>query len=331
MLGAHMRALVTGGHGFIGTHLVQQLLDEGSAVRCLYRRPGRPASLDGLDVEIVAGDVRRAGGLAAAFEGVDEVHHLAGLTSSITRRAMFETNAEGTRNLLAAATRAGFGGRFVLCSSLSLSGPAPADGAVDETMPPRPLSWYAASKLAAEGYLFEPSLPFAVTSLRPCAVYGPRDLAFLPVFSSAAKGFAVVPGDPRKRYSMIYADDLAAAFIAAARSEATNGGVYYVAHPEVVTLEDLLRAAEQAVGRTARRVRLPASFLRLLGRLVDVGSQVSGRSSVLGSQRMKEVAEGDWVCSTRAFEDAAGWRAAIDVAEGFGRTAAWYREQKLLQ
>ncbi|NNF56667.1 MAG: NAD-dependent epimerase/dehydratase family protein, partial [Rhodothermaceae bacterium] len=83
-----MRALVTGGHGFIGSHLVRLLMERGAEVRCLYRRPGRPAALAGLDVEVVPGDIRRSEGLDRALRGVDEVYHLAGLTSSLHRAAM---------------------------------------------------------------------------------------------------------------------------------------------------------------------------------------------------------------------------------------------------
>ena len=325
-----MRALVTGGHGFIGSHLVRRLQAEGVAVRCLSRRPGIPPALEGLGVEIVPGDLRAATGLDAALAGVDEVYHLAGLTSSLSRAAMIETNVEGTRRLLEAAGTAGLPGRFVFCSSSSVAGPVPADAPATEATPCRPLTWYAESKLAAERVAREHMEALSVAILRPPAVYGPRDEAWLPLFQSAARGVALLAGRPDKRYSLIHAADLAGAFLAAAREPAAAGGTWFVAHPEIVTLEAIVTAAEAAVDRRTRRLAVPESLMRLLGRIVDLGSQWTGRSSVMGSQRMREVATGDWTCDPSAFEAATGWRAGTALTEGFAATAAWYRAEGLI-
>ncbi|MHC5009858.1 MAG: NAD-dependent epimerase/dehydratase family protein, partial [Planctomycetota bacterium] len=108
-----MRALVTGGHGFVGSHLVERLLADGTAVRCLLRRPGLPAALRDRPVELARGDVRGARAVSAAMEGVDEVFHLAALTRSRTRREMQRTNLGGTLCLLAAAAERRLPGRFV--------------------------------------------------------------------------------------------------------------------------------------------------------------------------------------------------------------------------
>ena len=330
MLSRHVQVLVTGGHGFIGTHLVRLLLDEGAAVRCLYRRDGRPASLEGLDVEIVRGDVRDTDALRVALDGVDEVHHLAGLTSAMTPTAMRATNTEGTRNLLRAAADAGLDGRFVLCSSLAAVGPCAPGTLHHEDAERHPLTWYGESKRDAEDVAatFEADVP--ITIPRPPGVYGPRDQEFLTLFQAASRGWALVPGRPDKRYSLVHAADLAAAFVAAARSDQTVGRTYFACHPEVVTLEGLVEAAEAAVGRPTRRIRLPESFLFLFGRIGDLVSQWTGRSSVLGGQRMLEVAIGDWVCSPAALERDTGWRAQHDVTDGFRETVAWYREMGLV-
>ncbi|MEK6253758.1 MAG: hypothetical protein N2B05_03580, partial [Gemmatimonadales bacterium] len=83
-------------------------------------------------------------------------------------------------------------------------------------------------------------------------------------------------------------------------------------------------------GRHARRLALPESFMHLFGRVSDLLSQWTGRSSVLGSQRMREVATGDWVCSAEALERDTPWHARLALDEGFRQTAAWYRSEGLL-
>ncbi len=326
-----MRVLVTGGHGFIGSHLVPLLLEQGAEVRCLYRREGTPPALAGLDVEIVRGDLRARASLADAVRGVDEVHHLAGLTSSLSRRAMFETNAVGTRRLLEAAADAGLTGRFVLCSSMAAVGPGGAGGVLEEASPRRPITAYGASKARAEDHARERAGEVPITILRPPGVYGPRDYAFVSLFQAAAKGISVLAGRQDKRYSLIHAEDLARAFVAAARSANTLGGCYFTAHPEVVTLLDMVAAAEEAVGRRTRHISLPESAMRLVGGLGDLVAQWTGRSSVLGAERMQELVAGDWVCSVTPFLEATSWRATTGLVDGFRSTAAWYRAEGALR
>ncbi|MDA1193789.1 MAG: NAD-dependent epimerase/dehydratase family protein [Planctomycetota bacterium] len=322
-----MRALITGGHGFIGSHLVRLLLEAGTAVRCLSRHAERPQALAGLDVEVVKGDLRARAGLDQAVRGVDEVYHLAGLTSSLTQSVMQATNADGTARLIEAAARADLAGRFVYCSSLSVMGPGPCRTEAD---PPQPVSWYGASKWAGEQAVLARAPEVPVTVLRPPGVYGPRDVAWLPLFRSAARGVSLLAGRPGTAYSLIHAADLARALHQAARHEATRGGVYFAAHPEIVTLEAIVAAAEAAVDRRTLRLGVPPSAMRLIGSLVDLAAQWTGRSSVLGRQRMLEVATGDWVCAPDALMRATGWAPTIGHRAGFRETAAWYRAQGLL-
>ena len=325
-----MRVLVTGGHGFIGRHVVDALLAHGFRVRCLNRRPARPASLEGVDVEVVAGDLRAPDSLRAAVASCDHVVHLAGLTRALTRTAMRATNTDGTLALYDAAARAGLPGRFLYCSSQAAAGPAPTPEPIDEQQAADPaLSWYGQSKRAAEVALLARRGGPRLAILRPPAVYGPRDTDFLTLFQAVSRGIVPVLGDPRTAYSLIYAGDLAAAFLRALEQD-TAPGPYFVTHPDVVTGEALVAAAEFAVGRSARRFVLPVSTLRVVGRMADLISQLSGRASLMGTQRMREVAARHWVCRGDAFEQAADWRAAVGLTEGFARTVAWYRETNAL-
>lgn len=325
-----VRALVTGGHGFLGSHVVDRLLAEGAEVRALYRRPGRPAVFEGKPVELVRGDIRDRAALARAAEGVDEVYHLAGLTRALTRRQMLETNTEGTRRLLGALAETGFTGRFVLCSSLSAVGRSCDGVPLDELAPTQPMSWYGESKLAAETLLWTFGDRFHVVALRPPGVYGPRDTDFLGLFQAVSRGFAPVLGSLGHRYSMIHVRDVARAHVDAARARETAGRAYMVAHRDPVSGEDIVAAAEQAVGRRARRIVLPASLVRLVGEAVELGSQLTGRASILGRERIRELASAHWVCDPGALERDAGWSATLALGEGFRDTADWYRAQGLL-
>ncbi len=319
-----MRVLLTNGHGFVGSHLTELLLERGVAVRCLVRRPEVPRFLAERKVEVVRGDVRDAASLTDALRGVDHVYHLAGLTRSMTRRAMFATNAGGTLNLLRAAVETRLPGRFLLCSSLAASGPN-ADVTL-ESMPARPITWYGESKVLAERLVAAHANRLAVSIVRPPGVYGPRDGDFLQQFKAVARGIAPVVGDPTARYSLVHAHDLAAGMVAVVESARAEGATYNVAHPEIVTQEDMLAATEAALGCRARRVRVPVSTCRVLGRVTDLVSQLTGRASVLGDQRIRELSTHHWVCSPAALARDTGWRATLDTRQGFAQTALWYRE-----
>lgn len=321
-----MRVLVTGGHGFVGSHLVRRLLARGEVVRCLVRRPGVPPSLEGLDVELCVGDLRDPSALGRAVAGVDEIHHLAALTRSRTRRAMFETNVAATQRLLAAARAEGVPGTFVFCSSLAAVGPSPDGRPVDEHTPRRPVTWYGESKARAEDLVLAASADLGVSVVRPPAVYGPRDRDFLAVFQAASRGILPRLGDGPRAYSFVFAPDLADALVEAARCPAARARALFVTHPARVELEAFLEAVARAVGRRARIVKVPDATLRILAELSEVGAQLGTRPPLLNRQRLREMAGRVYVCRGDAFVEAVGWRATTGIDAGCAATAVWYRE-----
>src|SRR5262245_2052127 len=130
--------LVTGGTGHLGANLVRRLVERGDRVRVLVRSGNRTTALDGLPVELATGDVRDPGACAAAVRGCEAVHHCAAFVSTSDggaahKRAVFETNVLGTRNVLAAARAAGVR-RVVVTGSLSAVGHL-EDRPTDESVP----------------------------------------------------------------------------------------------------------------------------------------------------------------------------------------------------
>lgn len=321
-----VRVLVTGGHGFVGSHLTRALLAGGARVRCLVRGEALPEALRGLDVEVVRGDLRDLPSLERAVAGVEEVYHLAALTRSLTARRMRDVNAGGTARLVAAALRRGLPGRFVLCSSLAAVGPSEDGRPRTEEEPGRPLTWYGASKAEAERIVLAAAGRLAVTVARPPTVYGPRERDLLSLFRAAARGWRPRLGLGPRTLSLVYAPDLAEGLLALARHAGTSGRAYFLTHEEPVETARLTEEVVRAVGRPTRPLALPASAVRLLARLLDLASQATGVPPLLGRQRVLEMGGAHWVCTSRRATAETGWRATTPLREGLAATVAWYRE-----
>jgi len=321
-------ALVTGAPGFVGGHLVRELIGRGSRVRCLVRRAGVPEALAGLDVELVVGDVTRPSTLSAAVAGVDEVYHLAARLTALRERDMLETNVRGTRNLLDAARTSDRLARFVHCSSLAVAGPCLADGhPVLESHRPAPVTWYGRSKALAERAVVAFSaVGMPVTIVRPPIVYGPRDRGLLSVFQAIARGLKPVLGRRPKSYSWIYGPDLARALVELGRHPATVGRTYFAGHEVAAPMEEFLEAAATALGRRTITVRMPESAVALLATASDLVAQATGAPGMLTRDKINELRPAAWVCSSDAAARDTGWRATTPLSEGVGVTARWYRD-----
>ncbi len=321
-------ALVTGAPGFVGGHLVRELLGRGTRVRCLVRRAGVPEALAGLDVELVEGDVTKPSTLAAAVAGVDEVYHLAARLTAIRERDMLETNVRGTRNLLEAARASSRLARFVHCSSLAVAGPCGADGRpVVESTPCGPVTWYGRSKALAErAVLAFAAAGMPVTIVRPPVVYGPRDRGLLSVFQSVSRGVRPVLGRRPKSYSWVYGPDLAEALVVLGRHPATVGRTYFAGHERAAPMEEFLDAVASALGRRTFALRVPESTVALLATASDLLAQATGSPGMLTRDKVHELRPTAWVCSSEAAARDVGWRATTPLAEGVGATVRWYRE-----
>ncbi|MGD0783391.1 MAG: NAD(P)-dependent oxidoreductase, partial [Candidatus Aminicenantales bacterium] len=174
-----MKALVTGGTGFIGSHLAEALLASGVEVWALVRNPENVNFLSGLDVHLAAGDLASVPALPS---GLDWVFHLAGLTKALKKENYYSVNQEGTASLFDALAAQGQRPRIIHVSSLAAAGPSDMPAGRTEEDPPAPVSPYGLSKLAGEGEALARKDRFPLAVIRVGAVFGPRDSDFLKFF-----------------------------------------------------------------------------------------------------------------------------------------------------
>ncbi len=309
------RALVTGGAGFIGSHLVEGLLQRGVETRVLDNfATGRRENLAHVaqNVEILDGDVRNLTSVRSALRGVDVVFHQAALPS-VERSVKNplesnEVNITGTLNVLVAARDAGVQ-RVVCAASSSAYGDSPVLPKV-ETMSPEPLSPYAVSKLACEQYMrvFWRLYGLSAIALRYFNVFGPRQdpttqyAGVIAKFVDCALDGKPYPvhGDGEQSRDFSYVDNVVRANLLAAEVELKDASVVNIACGARITLNQLIALLNELTGQ-----KLPAQYLP--ARAGDV------RHSHANIARAAELLD---------------YAPTVDVREGLRRTLEWYRARR---
>ena len=330
-----MRWLVTGATGFIGTTLIERLLARGDGVHALVRDTGRASELREMGADLVRGDVALPNSFAEAVPDVDVVVHLAGLVKAMSREEFFSVNVEGTRSLARVAARSA-GTKFILVSSLAAAGPSTPGRPRTETDRPAPVSVYGQSKLAAEDALraFAPSVDASI--IRPPIVYGPRDKEFLPsLFRLAKTGVIAKSGMGEKHYSLIHVDDLVAMIIDVAERGARvdvagASGVYFCADGVDYTWEALARGALAALGRRGAVVPIPEVITWLAAGASSAAARLTGRPAILSLDKMMEIREPAWTCSSDKARRELGWAPRVSFVDGMRDSVRWFRERGLV-
>lgn len=310
-----MRVLLTGGTGFLGSHIAGALVGAGHEVTCSVRRTSDTRWIDLLGVRTVTLDLGAGEPVPDAIADMEAVVHCGGLTRARSEAEFRRVNADGTDSLARAAARAG-ARRFVLISSLAARGPDGAGG---------PISPYGRSKAAAERALAGAEGDMEGVVLRPGGVYGPRDSDLLPLFRIAAKGWIPVPAGAPPLQPVFAADAAAAAL--AALTAPRPAGPLPIAHPARHGWPALGLALAEALGVEARIVRVPPALFWTAGLVSEVVSRFTGTPPAMDRRRAQDMSRHRWTADVTPTREALGWEAGVDIRQGLALTAAWYREE----
>ena len=298
---------VTGGTGFVGSHLIKFARSEGLEIRALTRG-WRPPE-DGIDW--VDGALDRTDSLTKLCDGADAIVHIAGLINA-SSRAVFETvNVGGTANMIDAARRTG-ARRFIHISSLAAREPE--------------LSDYGRSKARSERLVSASGLDWTI--IRPPAVYGPGDRETFELFRMARRGLVALP--PKGRFSVIHVEDLCRLILAVADEPETVGERY---EPDDGTPygwehRHFARTLGRIFGKRAATLAMPRMVMHGASQIDRLFRRDKAK---LTPDRVRYFCHPDWVVTARHRPPQALWAPQIRTPTGLKATAEWYREQGWLK
>ena len=298
---------ITGATGFIGTVLLNHLVDQGFHVRALYRPASTPRPDQTDSVQWQPGDLEDIESLRTLVAGVDAIVHCAGAVRGTSLEQFEKTNTAGVTQLLEAAVEQKVP-RFLLMSSLAAREPS--------------LSAYASSKRSGEEALGEYQDRISCDILRPPAVYGPGDREMLPLLQLIKRGIVPIIGGKDSRFSLIYVDDLVAAVSSLLGSEpAPESRCFELhdGHPDGYTWRQIATIATQLNGKKPRCLTIPRSLLQIIAMTNTGLARLIGYKPMLTPGKVREIFHPDWVCDNTAISEATDWRPRVLFSEGMKR------------
>ncbi|MFC1627929.1 NAD-dependent epimerase/dehydratase family protein [Gemmatimonadota bacterium] len=322
-----MKALVTGGSGFLGSHLVERLVSEGIETICFVRPEDDLRWIEALDIRRIYGDCTDKDSIRPVFDDPpDFIFHLAGIANAPSDDVYNSVNAGGTQNIVELCLENNISlKRFVLTSSASVMGPSERGSPRSENDDFNPTTAYGRSKVEAEAHVRELDGHIPWTILRLGLIYGPRAThGFFPVFRMAARGFLPLTG--QMNGNMIHVEDAARCLIHVARHESAIDRIYLVGEESPSSLEEIVNEIVSSVGRRVVRLTVPLPLLYPIALALQVIGRIRGRVPLLDLRRLDDMRHRDWLIDSSLIRDETGFTPEIDLATGIRQSVDWYRE-----
>jgi dihydroflavonol-4-reductase len=320
-----MKALVTGSNGFIGSHLVEFLLEKGYEVSCFVRPTSNLRWVKDLPVRFIYGDLNSRESVAGAVKGQQYVFHLAGVIKARSWDSYYRTNVIGTR--IIAETCAGETRslrRLVYVSSIAAAGPSAKGRPRDENDRCSPSNQYGESKLMGEEAVtgLGDRVPFVI--IRPPNVLGPRQEELSSIIGIMKARFKPLLGNGDKQLSICFISDLVRAIESAARSERAIGETYFITDGKLYSYEDLSEAIARALHVENFLVPIPYILLLAIGSVSGFLMRLQGKGSFFNAGIVRHLRNSYLTYDSSKSERDLGFKAGVDLEGGMRSTVEWY-------
>lgn len=325
------KVLVTGASGFIGYHLIDGLLQEGYEVFAAVRPSSDITQLKSFHLGYTNIDFTSVEAIKRDLEEkqYNYIVHAAGTTKAATEAEYNDINAGYTQNLAKAAAAANIQlKKFVFISSLAALGPRYYEDPVPikEISLPLPITRYGKSKLLAEDHLKEIQLP--LITLRPTAVYGPREKDIFLMFKTLSKGFEPYIGRKKQILTFVYVTDLVKAVILAMQSDLVNK-TYNLSDGKTYSRYALADITKKVLGKRTFKMHVPLPIVKVIAGTLE---KMAGDKKVpaLNVEKLQELTAENWNCSIENITKELGFDPVYDLEKGLTETLHWYKNNNWL-
>ena len=326
-------AVVTGANGFVGSHLVDELLTRGYRVRCILRPNCALRWLEGKTVETIFCGLSDVAALRQALTDAHYIYHVSGVVKSATYAGFLAGNVAPTQNLLEAACTAPDLRRVVVVSSLAAAGPNAKGSPRTEADPLAPVSAYGRSKMAQEALAQQYMSILPITIVRPPSVYGERDTEVLLFFQTIERGIFPSAGIfAEQTLSMVHVADLVRGMVQAAESDAAIGQTYFLSSdPAEYTWSHIAALIGKNLNRRYVRLRLPHIAIWGVASIADFFALFTKKTPTLNRKKVAEIVQPSWACSAAKATQDFGYQPTVPLDRGIAFTVGWYQEEGLLK
>jgi len=339
-----MKVFVTGGTGFIGSHLVDRLVAEGNEVVCLAIKTSDISHLKELGVEIVFGDLRNKKSLVNVARDVDVVFHLAALARAyeyLGEKDYIETNVEGTRNLLEAFKNHNID-RLINISSIEAVG-GTAGRPLTEESPCHPVGIYGQTKRGGELVTLEyyQKYQMPTTIIRLPMTYGPRNTLLWPrLFNIVRKGFYPIVGNGNTKFEFCFVGNEVEGMIRAAKTKNIDGEVFFISDEKSYRIKEVLNTIAKEMDVNLNIIQLPYSLaytiaitfesLNKIFKFYPFSVPETGRPA-FSRKTIRWTTKDTWICDISKAKKVLKYKPPFSLREGLRKTIEWYKEAGLFK
>ncbi len=318
------KILVTGGKGFLGSHIVSRLSANGETVRILAHPRGKEKASE--EDNIIWGDIRDSQAVERAVEGVDSIIHVVSnfRRGGSDKKEAYAVNVEGTKNVLEAAKKYGVQ-HLIHCSTIGVHGTV-LEIPANEKTPFNPTDLYQETKLIAEKQVwdFHKQTGFPITVIRPISLFGPGDMRMLKLFRLIQKGRFVIIGDGKVLFHPSYIDDVVSGFTLCLNNEKAIGETFIIGGEGYLTLNELCQVIADELNVKPPQIKVPISPVLGLATVCEQICEPFGIQPPLHRRRVSFF-QNNRAFSIEKVKNVLGYKPQYSIKEGIQKTIHWYK------
>ncbi len=324
-------AVVTGGNGFVGSHLVDLLLEKNFVVKCIVRETSNLKWLKGKEVEIFTSGLFDIENLKKILVNADFLFHVAGVVKSKDEGGYFKGNVKTTENLLSVLTEVNPNiEKVVIVSSQTACGPSMDGKPCDENTKPHPITTYGKSKLEEENTAKKYMDKLNITIVRAPAVYGQRDTEIYLVLKTYKNGIMTLVGFNKKLVSIIHVKDLVRGIYLAAVSKNSIGEIYFISSEKFYDWIQISKVIEKAMNKKAVILRIPHFLVYTIAAIAQFFAIFSSKAATFNLEKARDFVQQYWICDISKAKKDFGYTQEISLEDGMKQTVEWYKSEKWL-